>query len=65
ARTICRPPISPVPNEAAATARHRTPSASAIRSIARNPALWSVAPYRRPGFPSPTMSRVGPSLLLL
>ncbi len=59
ARTTCRPrsrrsPAKPRPPRA--TGR---PAIRAIRSIARNPALWSVAPYRRPGFPSPTMSRVG------
>jgi len=42
ARTTRRPSISPVPSEAAPAVRHRAPSDSAIRSIARNPALWSV-----------------------
>src|SRR5512134_4016000 len=59
ARRTATPSASPVPNSISPSLRNRTPRERASRSIARNPALWRVLPYLRPGFPRPTTRNSG------
>ena len=45
------------------SARKTYPAAFAKRSTTRNPTLCRVSSYRAPGFPRPTTTLKGPSLL--
>src|SRR5512146_3054188 len=62
------PSASPIPHSSSPSRAIRIPRERASRSAARNPALWSVPAYLRPGFPSPTTrssGRLGFLFLLL
>src|SRR5512134_1062682 len=65
ARRTAIPSASPVPRSRSPSLRSLIPRERASRSTARNPALWRVRPYARPGLPRPTTRNAGRLLLLL